>query len=198
MSAGLDGLRLVVVEAGAGRGPEVAGALTEAGARVLLVSPDAEAVELAALLLGDGVLSLAADVRTPEGIVTLAANVPLALGSLDGIVIDAVDPPLGEPLTLTDETLRNALDETLGLPRRLLHGLLPLLPAGGTVVLLAPAEDGGADEAAGRILRAALAALAQELSRAATPPVHVEMLASAPGEGPGELASATVRLLSRG
>ncbi len=89
MSGRLTG-RAFVVDGALPSGPELASALVEQGARVLVVSADETRADALAARLGDVGLALVADLTTPDGVDALGASVPIVLGRLDGAVVRCV------------------------------------------------------------------------------------------------------------
>jgi NAD(P)-dependent dehydrogenase (short-subunit alcohol dehydrogenase family) len=80
--AALSGTRVLVTGGTSGLGRAMAGALVQAGARVVLTSRDRERAETAAAELGAGALGLQLDVRDATSV---AAAVDSAYGLLEGL-----------------------------------------------------------------------------------------------------------------
>src|SRR4051794_41638575 len=154
----------VVGGASRGIGRAIAGELVGAGARVLLLSRSAEAVEAAASELGELATPLAADIAaadTPE-------RVRAALGDgLDGVVVNSGGPPLGRALDVSDDDWRFSYELLIGGPLRLLRELVPLMGAGGAVLFVTSSSVrqpiGGLDTS--NVLRPGVNALMKVLSR---------------------------------
>lgn len=95
----LDGRAVIVTGASRGMGREMADALLEAGARVAVLSPEAEelnatASELAAAHGADRVISLVSDISDFEGCAHAVAETAAVFGGLDGLVNHAGIGPL--------------------------------------------------------------------------------------------------------
>src|SRR4051794_26748 len=154
----------VVGGASRGIGRAIAGELVGAGARVLLLSRSAEAVEAAASELGELATPLAADIAaadTPE-------RVRAALGDgLDGVVVNSGGPPLGRALDVSDDDWRGSYELLIGGPLRLLRELVPLMGAGGAILFVTSSSVRqpitGLDTS--NVLRPGVAALAKVLAR---------------------------------
>jgi 3-oxoacyl-[acyl-carrier protein] reductase len=154
----------VVGGASRGIGRAIAGELVAAGARVVLLSRSAEAVEAAAAELGELATPLAADVAAPD----TPERVRAVLGDrLDGVVVNSGGPPLGRALEISDEDWRGAYELLIGGPLRLLRELVPLMDAGAAIVFVTSSSVRqsipGLDTS--NVLRPGVAALAKVLAR---------------------------------
>src|SRR3954468_16940363 len=110
----------VVGGASRGIGRAIAAELVGAGARVLMLSRSAEAVEAAAAELGEPATPLAADIAAPD----TPGRVRAALGErLDGGGVNSGAPPLGRALELSDDDWRGSYELLIGGPLRLLREL---------------------------------------------------------------------------
>src|SRR3954453_3091174 len=154
----------VVGGASRGIGRAIAAELVAAGARVLMLSRSAEAVEAAAAELGGLATPLAADIAPrapPERVrATLA-------GHVDGVVVNSGGPPLGLALEVSDEDWRGSYELLIGGPLRLLRALVPLMEDGGAILFVTSSSVrqaiGGLDTS--NVLRPGVAALAKVLAR---------------------------------
>lgn len=191
MNLGLTGKRFVIGGGGKGLGRAVAQALADEGARVLLVSRSQESVDRAAAELGDNALALAADLSTPDGVDTVISHAAIALGSVDGVLVNAGGPPPGDVLDLTDEQWRESFEILVGGPVRLLRGLVPQMTAGGAILFLTSSSVRqpipGLD--ASNVLRPGVAAMVKCLARELAPSIRVNSLA------PGRFDTDRVRML---
>lgn len=168
--------RAFVVDGSLAAGEELAAALVERGARVLVVAGDEAAAEAVAGRLGDGTFSLAADPMTADGIDALGSFVPIVLGGLDGAVLRC--PGAGATARvaeLDDLAWRRACVRLVEAPARAVRELAPQLADGGVIVLVEPPPDGGATD----VLLPALRALADALDASLGPDVHVRLEAAA-------------------
>jgi 3-oxoacyl-[acyl-carrier protein] reductase len=160
----LSGKTFVVGGASRGIGRAIAGELVAAGARVLMLSRSAEAVEAAAAELGDLATPLAADIAAPD----TPERVRAALADqLDGVVVNSGGPPLGLALEVSDEDWRGSYELLIGGPLRLLRALVPLMDDGGAILFVTSSSVrqpiGGLDTS--NVLRPGVAALAKVLAR---------------------------------
>jgi 3-oxoacyl-[acyl-carrier protein] reductase len=172
VSAGLDEAVFAVVGGTSPFGLAVARELVEKGARVLLVGPELEPVEHAAEELGDRAFPCVADLADPADIARVGAVAVSFLGRVDGMLVDATPPVLGDVLDVTDEawltTFRRIVLGTLALIR----GIVPLLESeGGSIVVVtgAPGQRGHAAD----VLRAALEVVVQSIAHTLAPAIRV-------------------------
>ncbi len=160
----LGGKVFVVGGASRGIGRATATELVSAGARVVLMSRTAEAVEAAAAELGERALGLAADMAAPDTPERVRAAVG---GRVDGVVVNSGGPPLGRALDVSDEDWRGSYELLIGGPLRLLRALVPLMGEGGAILFVTSSSVrqpiGGLDTS--NVLRPGVAALAKVLAR---------------------------------
>jgi 3-oxoacyl-[acyl-carrier protein] reductase len=183
----LEGKRYVVGGASKGLGRAVAEALAGEGARVVLVTRDAAALEQVAAGIGEAATPFAADLSDPADIDRLAAS----LDRLDGVLVNGGGPPGGDALALTDEQWEGAFRSLVGGPIRLLRALVPKLADGGSILFVTsssvrqpiPKLDSS------NVLRPGVAALAKCLARELGPAIRVNTIA------PGRFATDRVRSL---
>src|SRR4051812_49741079 len=101
----------VVGGASRGIGRAIAGELVAGGARVVLLSRSAEAVEAAAAELGELATPLAADMAAPD----TAERVRAAAGDrVDGVLVHHGGPPLRHTLDLSGRHLLWTIELLLG------------------------------------------------------------------------------------
>jgi 3-oxoacyl-[acyl-carrier protein] reductase len=160
----LAGRSFVVGGASRGIGRAIAAELVAAGARVLLLSRSAEAVEAAAAELGELATPLAADIAAPD----TPERVLEVLGErVDGVVVNSGGPPLGRALELSDDDWRGSYELLIGGPLRLLRALVPLMGEGGAILFVTSSSVrqpiAGLDTS--NVLRPGVAALAKVLAR---------------------------------
>lgn len=136
MNLELRGKRALVMGSSRGLGYAIAEALAGEGARVALVSRDAERVEGAAERLrgatGAEVHALTADLADPEGPARTVAAARERLGGLDALLNNAGGPPPGAFEALDEAAWARGFELTLMSVVRTLRAALPVL-----------AEDGG-------------------------------------------------------
>src|SRR5690348_11128778 len=129
----LRGRTYVVGGASRGIGRAIAAELVGAGARVVMVSRTAEAIEAAAAELGERAIPVAADVADPAA----PERIRDAIGDrLDGVVVNSGGPPLGQALDVSDEDWRFSYELLIGGPLRILRTLVPLLGEGGAILFV--------------------------------------------------------------
>ncbi len=83
----------VVTGAGRGVGRSIVGALVAAGARVVAADRDADGLVETAAAHGDAVVTVVADIATPEGAQRIVSSAPEHFGSLDICVNNAAVAP---------------------------------------------------------------------------------------------------------
>ncbi len=154
----------VVGGASRGIGHAIAAVLVRAGARAVMVSRSAEAVEAAAAELGGRATPVAGDIADPGA----PDRIREAVGErLDGIVVNSGGPPLGHALDISDEDWRFSYELLIGGPLRLLRALVPLLGDGGAILFVTSSSVRqpitGLDTS--NVLRPGVAALAKVLAR---------------------------------
>jgi NAD(P)-dependent dehydrogenase (short-subunit alcohol dehydrogenase family) len=147
----LRGRRALVTGADRGAGRATAVALAAAGAAVVACYLSDDAPDgLAARLVR-------ADVTRPEGVAVAVDACRTHLGAVE-IVVNASDTPDWTPIrAVTPAGWQQALDRTLTAPLLVTQGVLPLLPAGASVVNI------GATAAATTGLTGLTRSLAKEL-----------------------------------
>ena len=154
----------VVGGASRGIGRAIAAELAGAGARVVMVSRSAEAIEAAAAELGDRAIPVAADIADPGAPERIREA---AGGRLDGIVVNSGGPPLGQALDVSDDDWRHSYELLIGGPLRLLRELVSLLGEGGAILFVTSSSVrqpiAGLDTS--NVLRPGVAALAKVLAR---------------------------------
>ncbi|MGY1616919.1 SDR family oxidoreductase [Geodermatophilus sp. SYSU D00691] len=138
MDLGLGGRGFLLTGASRGLGFAAAQALSADGARVLVSSRSAEAVEKAAAGLGGAPSAhgLAADLGDPDAAPRLVAAAVERLGRLDGALISVGGPPAGSFFDTTPEQWRAAYDSVLLGPLWLVRALVPRLEAGAAIGLV--------------------------------------------------------------
>jgi NAD(P)-dependent dehydrogenase (short-subunit alcohol dehydrogenase family) len=109
----LGGSVAAVTGAAQGIGFAIAQRLLQAGARVVLVDRDAEAVRAAAQRLGSGVEALAVDVRDDDAGGRIVARAVEAFGELDILVNNAGIFPVVPLLQMSVEQIDRVLDVNL-------------------------------------------------------------------------------------
>ncbi len=137
MNLELEGKSFLVGGGSKGLGRAVAGQLVAEGARVLLVSRDANALRTAADELGERASFHLADLSRGVEIEAVAAAARESFGELDGILVNGGGPPAGNALELDDEQWLQAYQMLIGGPLHLLRALVPRVRDGGAVLFVA-------------------------------------------------------------
>src|SRR4051794_41058975 len=129
----LGGKLFVVGGASRGIGRAIAAELTTHGARAVMLSRTAEAVEAAAAELGELATPLAGDIADPgtPGRIREAAG-----DRIDGVVVNSGGPPLGNALDVSDDDWRGSYELLIGGPLRLLRELVPAMGDGGSILFV--------------------------------------------------------------
>jgi 3-oxoacyl-[acyl-carrier protein] reductase len=179
MTPGIEERAFVVCGGATAFGRAVARELVGHGARVLLVGPDLEALEEAVEDVGDRALPCVAELADRDDASRIGGVAAALLGGVDGVVLGPVQLPGGDILDLSRSEWVAALSQSVWGPLGLMHGIVPLLEQGGTVVYVLPAEATEAD--AGRVVLSMLEAFLDELSRQLPPGVRVERIGADPG-----------------
>jgi 3-oxoacyl-[acyl-carrier protein] reductase len=154
----------VVGGASRGIGRAIAAELVASGARVVMVARSADAVDAAAVDLGELATPLAADIAAPD----CPARVRTAVGErLDGVVVNSGGPPLGRALDVSDEAWRSSYELLIGGPLRLLRELVPVMGDRGAILFVTSSSVrqpiDGLDTS--NVLRPGVNALAKVLAR---------------------------------
>lgn len=195
MGADHTGRTYIVTGGSAGIGLGCAQALVRDGARVVIVGRDANRLDAALDLLGDGAVACVgdlADATLPQRALETAVA---AFGSVSGALLSSGGPTLGNALTLTDDDWRQAFDATfLGIVR-MCRTLVPALPPGGAIatVLSTTVWEPIPELAASNGLRPGLAMLLKGLARDVGP-AGIRIL----GLAPGRIATARMGMLAGG
>lgn len=182
MDLGLEGRSFVVGGGSRGLGRAVAEELVREGARVVLVSRQAESLGRAADELGERASFVAADLAAPGAADEIAGAVG---GALDGLLLNHGGPPYGKALDLSEDEWQAAFDLVLRGPLRLLRALVPRLAEGASIVWITSSTIRepmpGLDTS--NVLRPGVAALVKSLARDLGPRIRVNGLA------PGRIAT---------
>ncbi len=190
----LTGRRALVVGGSRGLGREIALALARAGAAVALTYHQAreQALQVAEAIAARGRRALVRPLtlEEPAGFGALLAELAVALGGLDLLVVNA--GATGDRLLLRlDEAEWDRLVEVnLSGPARLCRAALPLMGAGGAIVLIGSRAGltGREGQAAYGAAKAGLTGLGRTLAREAAPAVTVNVVV--PGYLPTDMGLA--------
>ncbi len=128
LSGPLEGKIALVTGASSGLGFAAAEALAAQGARVAIASRGGDKLERAlATLVGTGADAIAvpADVRFPESLDNVVAEVQSRLGPIDILVANGGGPPSKPAVDLTDEDWQQAIPLVLLFVPRLCNRVLP-------------------------------------------------------------------------
>lgn len=167
MDLGLSGRVYLVTGGTSGLGRAGAAALVAEGARVVVSSRRADAVDATVAELGDDVAAgLAADNADPDGPARLVGLARERFGRLDGALVSVGGPPATPATGASDEQWRAAFESVFLGAARLARELAPALPAGGTLafVLSTSVRQPIAGLAISNGLRPGLAMLAKDLA----------------------------------
>jgi 3-oxoacyl-[acyl-carrier protein] reductase len=194
MDLGLTNKTFVVGGASKGLGKAIATALSQEGARVLLVSRDGAALAAAVAELGANAVACPADVADPSAAATVAAAVDEHFGgALDGLVVNAGGPPGGKALELTDEQWLQSYHLLIGGPLRLIRTLRPKLADGSAILFVTSTSvrQGIPNLDSSNVLRPGVAALVKTLARDLAPRTRVNAIA------PGRFDTDRIRSLDQ-
>jgi 3-oxoacyl-[acyl-carrier protein] reductase len=136
MDLGLTDRVYVVTGGSKGLGFAAAQALVGDGARVVVSSRSAEAVDAAVSVLGDRAVGVAADNADPTTAERLLAAAQDAWGRLDGALLSVGGPPGTDALGATDEQWRSAFESVFLGTVRTARALVPHLGASGALGLV--------------------------------------------------------------
>lgn len=147
MDLGLQGKVAIVAASSKGLGRACALTLARDGARVVMCSRDADAVERAAVAVrqaaveaenGGDALGIQADVTRPTDIARLVATTIERHGGVDILVANAGGPPAGSFETFDDVAFAQAIDLNLMSTLRLCKAVVPHMQArgGGSIVTI--------------------------------------------------------------
>ena len=133
MDLGLGGRGYLLTGASRGLGLATARALVDDGARVLISSRSAEAVDAAVSSLGTAASGVPADL-SDAGAASLLVTEGLArMGTVDGALISVGGPAPGTVLDVDEDAWRAAVDSVLLGPLRLIRALVPHLTEGAAI-----------------------------------------------------------------
>ncbi|CAL9384932.1 SDR family oxidoreductase [Streptomyces sp. enrichment culture] len=166
MDLGLKDRVYVVTGASRGLGHAAAKALVAEGAKVVLSSRDAKAVEDAAAALGPGAVGVAADNADPDTAEALIAAARSHFGGLDGVLVSVGGPAPGFAADNTDEQWRAAFDSVFLGAVRMARAAAAALNEGGVIgfVLSASVHEPIAGLTISNGLRPGLAGFAKSLA----------------------------------
>jgi 3-oxoacyl-[acyl-carrier protein] reductase len=135
MDLGLGGRGFLLTGASRGLGFVTARALVDDGARVLLSSRSADAVDTAAASLGGAptATGVAADLADPGAAEELVGAAVDRLGRVDGALISVGGPAAGGVLDVPEDAWRAGVDSVLLGPLRLVKALVPHLGQGAAI-----------------------------------------------------------------
>jgi 3-oxoacyl-[acyl-carrier protein] reductase len=135
MDLGLGGRGYLLTGASRGLGFATARALVDDGARVLISSRGADAVERAAAELGGSPAAsgVAADLADPAAAERLVGEALDRLGRVDGVLLSVGGPRPGALFDVAEDDWRSALDSLVLGPLRLVRALLPHLGDGAAI-----------------------------------------------------------------
>lgn len=186
------GRRYLVGGASQGLGLAVARELVDRGAEVVISSRSESSLLQAASSLGDRASAVPADLADADQVASLAGRV-IAGGPLHGVVVNAGGPPGGTALQVSDEQWLAAFASLVLGPIRLLRALRDGIVPGSSAVFIASSSVRQAipNLDVSDVLRPAVAALVNVLSRELGPEVRVNAVA------PGRIDTDRVRGLDR-
>ena len=168
MDLGLGGRGYLVTGASRGLGFAAAQALVADGARVLVNSRSADAVDAAVASLGGAPAAhgLAADLTDAEAADRRVAAVRDRLGRGDGVLVSVGGPEPGTVLDTAEQAWRDGVESVLLGPLRLVRALLPHLGEGAAIgfVLSTSARQPLPGLAVSNGLRPGLAMTAKQLA----------------------------------
>lgn len=191
MDLGIEGKRFLIGGGSKGLGHAIARVLIDEGARVLLMSRDANELRTAADDLGDHAAYVAADMAFSGTAETVKDAVEENLGGLDGVLVNAGGPPPGDVLSLTDDQWLGAYQVLIGGPIRLLRALVPMMSDGGAILFITSSSvrQPVPNLDTSNVLRPGVAAMVKCLARELAPKIRVNSLA------PGRFDTNRVRSL---
>ena len=168
MDLGLGGRGYLVTGASRGLGFAVAQALVVDGARVLVSSRSADAVDAAVAHLGGppAAHGLAADLTDADAADRLVEAARSRLGRVDGLLVSVGGPEPGTVLDTAEEAWRDGVESLLFGPLRLVRALVPHLGEGAAIgfVLSTSARSPLPGLAVSNGLRPGLAMTAKQLA----------------------------------
>lgn len=198
MNLGLEGKAFIVGRASRGLGLAVARELVAEGAHVLLVARQIEPLDAAAHELGERASTCVADLGDPDDAARVAGLAAVLLGGLDGVFVNAGDPPPGNALDLTADEWLEAFDLVLRAPLSLLRAAVPLLAdEGGSILFLTSTVRQPIHQLdSANVLQPGIAALVRCLSHELAPSIRVNSVAPGRNGEPAEFARVAAFLLS--
>jgi 3-oxoacyl-[acyl-carrier protein] reductase len=168
MDLGLGGRGYLLTGASRGLGFATARALVDDGARVLISSRSADAVDSAVQELGGepAAFGAVADLAEPEAVSRLVEDARSRLGRVDGALISVGGPTPGTVFQTTVDDWRNAYESVVLGPLELVRALVPHLADGAAIgfVLSTSAREPLGPLAISNALRPGLAMTAKALA----------------------------------
>ena len=152
MDLQIRGKAALVTGASGGLGLAVAKALAAEGVRVAISSRSQSRIEAAAVMVGDGTVSLVCDMADPVARAALVDKATAHLGSLDILVVNSGGPPSGPYDAPDDQSFASVLDEHLGGVVALARSAIPAMRQGGWGRILTITSCMAKQPAAGMIL----------------------------------------------
>lgn len=169
MDLGITGRVAWVTGASSGLGFASARALAREGGRVAISARRTDALERAAVEIGNGCLPIPVDVSDAEAIATAHARVVDALGPVDVLVANAGGPPAGGFEDFGDDDLFSAFTLTTASAWRLAKVVLPGMKDSGRGVMLfitsGSTKEVIPDLLFSNMMRAAVVGMAKTLSK---------------------------------
>lgn len=129
MDLGLAGRRALITGASSGLGRAAAEALAAEGARVAIAARSADKLATVAEALGEGCVTIVADVSTAGGVDAAVAAARDALGGIDIVIANAGGPKAGNFAETTADDYPAALDLNLLSAIRLCEATVPAMRA---------------------------------------------------------------------
>src|SRR5690349_13720252 len=133
MDLGLGGRGYLLTGASRGLGFATARALVDDGARVLISSRGADAVDAAVSSLGTAASGVVADLGSPEAVPALVDTALERLGRIDGALISVGGPTPGGALDTDLGDWREAFESVVLGPLQLVRTLVPHLAEGAAI-----------------------------------------------------------------
>ncbi len=168
MDLQLNGKRAIVTGGSLGLGKQIARALIQEGAQVVIAARDAERLERAAAELGPAAIPVPCDTARDESVKAMVSSAVQALGGIDILVNSAARPGGGTPppklAEITDDLFWTDVNVKVMGYLRCIREVVPHMPAGARIVNISGLAARSTGSTIGSIRNVGVAAMTKNLA----------------------------------